>query len=149
MKKISLSRLLLTIAIMLFSCTSYAAGNSSDETIIKLKSFYDAYRTLIISMDSVDYTDRAYALIQKNCTPEFAAAAILEMREGAGFDFVTYDYVDTMIMPTLSISKVADHYEMNFDVNWPKADGNREIKHIRLAIYLKDGLIDDVKGTLP
>lgn len=141
-----LSRLLLTIAVMLFTCASYAKGSSSDETSQRLKEFYGAYQKLIMSDNTVDYTDRAYTLIRKNCTPEFADAIIQEQREGVGSDFVTYDYVDTMIMSTLSISKADDHYEMVFDANWPKADDkSSEVKHVRLAIFLKEGLINDVK----
>lgn len=144
MKKMILSRLLLIIAVILCTYPSYAKASSSDETSQRLKEFYEAYQTLIMSMNHVDYTDRAYTLIRKNCTPEFADAIILEQREGAGFDFVTYDYVDTMIMSTLSISKVADHYEMVFDANWSKTNGNCEVKHVKLSIYLKEGLIDNV-----
>ena len=142
----TLSRLLLTIAVMLFTCASYAKGSSSNETSQMLKEFYGAYKKLITSDDPVDYTDRSYTLIRKNCTPEFANTIIQEQREGAGFDFVTCDYVDTMIMSTLSISKADGHYEMVFDASCPKADGkSSEVKHVRLAIDLKEGLINGVK----
>lgn len=79
---------------MFFTCASYATGSSSDETIIKLKSFYETYCTLMNNR-AIAYPDRLHkadSLIQKNCTPEFTDAFRLEQREGVGFD--TLEIID-------------------------------------------------------
>lgn len=129
--------------------TEATKDSLSDGAIQRLKDFYEMYYQLMNSMDSADYADKAYQLIQKNCSPKFAASAIDEKRGGAGSDFVTYDYVDIMDLATLSISKVADHYEMAFDADVPKADGSSEMQNVKLAIYLEGGLINSVEEVVP
>ena len=138
----------------------------ADETVLKLKNFYEAYWQAFEEMtDTTDFgnkVEKALQLVRENCTPQFAAAMEDEVHNGVGWDFVTQDLVDCMDISTLSVSKADDHYVVSFYANvtitTKIVDGKKVMsginvdggqgQYIKLAVDVKDGLIDNVDIVL-
>lgn len=146
MKKNYLFRTVLSVLLILFSCVSFAEEPSTnDATCKKLETFYKEYHRLMMSDEPDIYPNEIIKLTKKNCTKEFAECIENELLNRAGADFVAYEHIDNMYLSTLSISKADGYYKVSFDADIPDSIGNK-IKKIKviLAVYLKDGLIDDV-----
>ena len=177
----------LTIGLLVAGCTASSKSNgnesalaedsatvdekdntaaSADETVLKLKNFYEAYWQAFEEMtDTTDFgnkVEKALQLVRENCTPQFAAAMEDEVHNGVGWDFVTQDFVDCMDISTLSVSKADDHYVVSFYANATITteifDGKKVVsginvddgqgQYIKLAVDVKDGLIDNVDIVL-
>lgn len=54
------------------------------------------------------------------------------------------EHVDCSYISTLSISKSDKYYKVSFDADIPDVNGKKTKKKVILAVYLKDGLVDDV-----
>lgn len=139
------SKVLMLMSVMFFCNFTLAKATICDDTTQRLKFFYERYYQLMNSADSTDYVDKVIKLVEVNCTSDFASSIKNEMTNGAGADFVAYDYVDAMVISTLAVTKSNSYYEVTFNANVAKADGGSETKKIKLAVYLKNGLISDVK----
>ena len=111
----------------------------------KLETFYKEYHRLMMSDEPDIYPNEIIKLTKKNCTKEFAECIENELLNRAGADFVAYEHIDNMYLSTLSISKADGYYKVSFDADIPDSSGNKKKKEVILAVYLKDGLIDDVK----
>ena len=119
MKKTNLFKIMLSVFFMLFSCVSFAQTASEDAMCKKLETFYKEYYRLAMSDEPNDYTDGLIKLIKKYCTKEFAERIEYDQLNGVGLDFI-------------------------MDADIPDVNGKKTKKKVILAVYLKDGLVDDV-----
>lgn len=135
---------MLTIAIMTAVSLSIQAENYNTNKCECLKLFYNTYRELFDKnvMWWQDSEKKAY--IKNHCTHDFYSLIENEEKNGAGVDFLTCDYVDTMIMSTMNITVSDSCYIMTFKADWPMANGESVIKDVTLYIYTENGLISDV-----
>lgn len=145
MKRNYLFRTVLSVFFILISCVSFAQVTSDDPICKKLETFYKEYHRLMMSEEPDIYPNEIIKLTKKNCTKEFAECIENELLNRAGADFVAYEHIDNMYLSTLSISKANGYYKVSFDADIPDSSGNKKNKEVILAVYLKDGLVDDVK----
>ena len=99
------SKVLMLMSVMFFCNFTLAKATICDDTTQRLKFFYERYYQLMNSADSTDYVDKVIKLVEVNCTSDFASSIKNEMTNGAGADFVAYDYVDAMVISTLAVTK--------------------------------------------
>ncbi len=144
MKKTNLFKIMLSVFFMLFSCVSFAQTASEDAMCKKLETFYKEYYRLAMSDEPNDYTDGLIKLIKKYCTKEFAERIEYDQLNGVGLDFIMDEHVDCSYISTLSISKSDKYYKVSFDADIPDVNCKKTKKKVILAVYLKDGLVDDV-----
>ena len=144
-KKTTLIKMLLCAVTVLASLSCYAE-NYNEANCNQLKHFYIKYQE-IWSDDSclIWWQNSAYRnYVSSHCTPEFFSLMENELTNGAGMDFLTCDYGDTMIMSTMNITVSDSCYIMTFQADWPMANGESVIKDVTLYIYTENGLISDV-----
>ena len=146
MKKNYLFKTVLSVFFMLLSCISFAQVTSDDPMCKKLETFYKEYYRLMNSDDPKDYPNEIIKLTEQYCTKKFAENIKNEFLNKDGVDYLMIEHLDNVLFSTFSISKAEDYYKVSFDDYMTDSIGNK-IKKIKvvLAVYLKDGLIDNVK----
>lgn len=147
MKKNYLFRTVLSILFIMFSCVSFAKEPSTNDAMCKkLETFYKEYYRLMNSDDPKDYPNEIIKLTEQYCTKKFAENIKNEFLNKDGVDYLMIEHLDNVLFSTFSISKAEGYYKVSFDDYMTDSIGNK-IKKIKviLAVYLKDGLIDNVK----
>ena len=137
---ISLSVLILMLP---FFCSSASTTNS--DSCEKVKSFYTEYYDIMNSPNSAEKTSRLFTFLDKYCTPEFANIQKEEITDGAGADFIAMEYIDGLNLGTLQVSKMSDYHLVSFYALQPQPNGNMVNKKVYLQVYLRNGLVSDVK----
>lgn len=140
LKKISLS-----VLILMFPFFGLYASTTGSDCSEKIKSIYTEYYNIMNSPNSIEKTSILSTFLDKYFTPEFANTQKEEIADGAGADFIAMEYIDGLKPETLKVSKMSDYHLVSFFALQPQPNGNTINKKVYLQVYLKNGLISDVK----
>lgn len=145
MKKIFVR--MLAIAVMTAVSLSCQAENYNTDRAEELKQFYIKYRELFDNYVIWWQKTNEGNYVKSYCTPEFYSSLVNEQTNGGGLDFLTYDYLDTMIMSTMNITPSDDCYIMTFKADYIGKYNKRVIKDVTLQIHTENGLISNVEDV--